>query len=202
MFVHAGILPILVQRLDYLNIDDLSKLKYLNTIVRKWLLHKLIRNDQDWRNKSLFIDDQKLSPFWTRVYGMIPKNSDLKSQLCVDSVKKVLEVYKIGHIIVGHTPQLYTNNDGINGTCYETDGDNKLFRVDGGFAKAFKVFGDYDLIQVLEILNDTQFNIIRDMKLSKQLVPPQTPISENQMKAVASIYSRLVFELPVMRFCE
>lgn len=162
MFVHAGVLPVLARRLDHLNIDGNSKLKHLNSVVRKWLLHKISENELE--NKSLFINDTKVSPFWTRLYGTIPKNVSLKSSECFDSVKTAMEVYKIGHLVIGHTPQLATNNSGINGTCYEKDeNDNKLYRIDGGFSKAFSILNNkQNLIQVLEIINDTDFHILTD----------------------------------------
>lgn len=163
MFVHAGILPKLASELDYLNISSTNKLRYLNAVVRKWLLNKLSKDDNLTKNKNMFLEDTKISPFWTRVYGTIPTNSDLNSTQCFDYVKKIIEVFKIGQIVVGHTPQLYTNNAGINGTCYEKDGTNRLYRVDGGFAKAFKIFGKGDIIQVLEIIDDNEFRIIREM---------------------------------------
>ena len=188
MFVHAGVLPVLASRLDYLNLDNETKLKYLNAVVRKWLLHNLSQKDVD--NKTMFINDPKISPFWTRVYGSIPEHTDLESSECFSSVKKTIEVFKLGQLVVGHTPQLYTNKNGINGTCYEKDGSNKLYRVDGGFSQAFKVFGDNDLIQVLEILNDTEFKILTDKTTREYTKPPDININERQMKKVSYIYSQ------------
>ncbi len=137
MFVHAGMLPALSAKMEYLNTDIKSKLKYLNATVRKWLLNRLIKDDKFV--KSIIIRDSKISPspFWTRIYGSIPINTSLESGQCYKSVKKALEVYQIGQLVVGHTPQLFTNKDGINGTCYETDGTSKLYRVDGGFSHGF-----------------------------------------------------------------
>ena len=91
-------------------------------------------------NRNAILSDKNLSPFWTRIYGSIPTGTDLDSGDCSDYVKKAIEVYKIGQLVIGHTPQLFTNKDGINGTCYESDGHNRLYRVDGGFAKAFVYF--------------------------------------------------------------
>lgn len=190
MFVHAGILPVLAKRLDYLNIDNDSKLKYLNAVVRKWLLHKLSENDS--LAKSLFINDLKLSPFWTRIYGTIPDNTPLKDPKCFDSVKKALEVYKIGHIVIGHTPQLPTNNSGINGTCYEKKKtDNKLYRIDGGFSRAFSILSNnQNLVQVLEIIDDNEFRILTDPMFRTYVAQPDVDISDRQMKNIAPIYSQ------------
>lgn len=188
MFIHAGILPILVKRLDYLNMDSDTKLKYLNAVVRKWLLHKL-SNQDDENNKILFVDDSKMSPFWTRIYGNIPENVSLDSNECFTSVKKTLEVFKLGQLVVGHTPQLFTNKAGINGTCYEKE-NKKLYRVDGGFSKAFSIFGNQTLIQVLEILNDEEFNILTDSTPHEYAKPPDININEREMRDVSKIYSQ------------
>lgn len=159
LFAHAGILPVIVKYLDYLNIETDTKLKYLNAVVRKWLLHKLSTHDN--KNKFIFINDER-SPFWTRIYGSIPENIPMTDPRCFQSVKEVLSVFKIGKMIVGHTPQTFTNNSGINGTCYEKKHDNKLYRIDGGFSKAFNIFNNNHAVQILEILDDYQFNIITD----------------------------------------
>lgn len=189
MFVHAGVLPVLAKRLDYLGFDGNTKLKYLNAVVRKWLLHKLSKKD-DKKNKFMFIDDSKISPFWTRIYGNIPINTDLNSNECFDSVKKALEVYKVGQLVVGHTPQLQTNKDGINGTCYETDGKKKLYRVDGGFSKAFRILGGHNIVQILEIINDEEFNIITDTSIQEYVNPPDIGIDEQQISKISSLYSQ------------
>ncbi len=189
MFVHAGVLPVLAKRLDYLGFDSDTKLKYLNAVVRKWLLHKL-SNKNDKENKIMFIDDSSVSPFWTRIYGNIPVDTDLNSNQCFTSVKKALEVYKVGQLVVGHTPQLLTNKDGINGTCYETDGKKKLYRVDGGFSKAFRVLGGQNLVQILEIIDDKEFNVITDTSIQEYINPIDVGIDEQQMSKISSLYSQ------------
>ena len=190
MFVHAGVLPVLAKRLDHLGFDNNVKLKYLNAIVRKWLLRKLSEKE-DAESKSLFVDDLKISPFWTRIYGSIPTNTDLNSDDCSSYVKKTLEVYKVGQLVVGHTPQLFTNKSGINGTCYEKDeNDKKLYRVDGGFSKAFNIFDNQGLVQVLEILNDKDFNIITDTTLHEYVKPPDVNINERQMDKISYLYAQ------------
>jgi len=189
MFVHAGVLPVLASKLEYLGVDSDTKLKYLNAVVRKWLLHKISDTEQK-RDKKIFIDDQKISPFWTRIYGSIPENTSIDSSECFSSVKKALQVYKVGQLVVGHTPQLYTNDDGINGTCFENDGHNKLYRVDGGFSRAFNVFNKHGAIQVLEILNDQEFNIITDRTIYSYTEPPETSLSQKYMDKISKIYAQ------------
>ncbi|AYV85031.1 MAG: hypothetical protein Satyrvirus2_42 [Satyrvirus sp.] len=188
MFIHAGILPILAEKLEYLNIDGRSKLRYLNSVVRKWLLHKLSEISKD--DASMFIGNMILSPFWTRIYGQIPENTSLESNECFTSVKKTFEVFKIGKIVVGHTPQLFTNNDGINGTCYGKDGEKNLYRIDGGFSKAFQIFGSKYLVQVLEIINDQEFRIITDTYMDEYGKKETISINESQMPNVSYIYSQ------------
>jgi hypothetical protein len=189
MFVHAGVLPVLANKLDYLGFDGNTKIKYLNAVVRKWLLHKL-SNKNDKENKHMIINDSTLSPFWTRIYGSIPINTDLNSNECFTSVKKALEVYKVGQLVVGHTPQLFTNKDGINGTCYETDGKKKLYRVDGGFSRAFRVLDNHNLVQILEIIDDKEFNIITDTSIQEYVKPMNIGIDEQQMNKISEFYSQ------------
>lgn len=190
MFVHAGVLPILAKRLDYLSIDNETKLKYLNAIVRKWLLKKLSENDIE--NKEMFVNNLSISPFWTRIYGTIPEHTSLDSSECFRSVKKVIEVFKIGQLVVGHTPQLFTNKNGINGTCYEQsgDGDKKLYRVDGGFSKAFNIFDNQGLVQVLEIIDDKKFNILTDKGIEKYIEPPDININEKEIENISHLYAQ------------
>jgi hypothetical protein len=191
MFVHAGLLPVLVKKMDFMGFDDNVKLKYLNAIVRKWLLHKLSEKNDDIKSKNLIVDDLKISPFWTRIYGNIPENADLNSSECFTSVKKILQVYKIGQLVVGHTPQLPTNKNGINGTCYEKiENQKKLYRVDGGFSKAFNIFNKQGLIQVLEIIDDKDFNIITDTTIREYVRPPDININERQMDKISYLYSQ------------
>ena len=192
MFVHAGILPVLATNLQYLNMDPEASLRYLNLIVRKWLLNKL--TEEQRRDKKIFINNLRISPFWTRIYGSIPINTGLESADCDLYVKRALEVYSIGKLVIGHTPQLFTNNDGINGTCYVKNNsglDNKLYRIDGGFSRAFNIFNkNNNMVQVLEIINDKIFNIITDETLYKYISPPNININKNQMDKISSIYSQ------------
>lgn len=148
LFAHAGILPDLIEKFKITSVTDLDK---INILVRKWLLGQITHNITDIINSS------KVSPFWTRIFGNItPKTNDYN---CVTHLEPVLKTLKIGNVIVGHTPQFYTHKEGINSTC-----DDKLWRVDIGLSKAFHPFDTIKTrkeIQVLEILNDNQFNIIK-----------------------------------------
>jgi hypothetical protein len=207
MFVHAGILPDLILKLESWRVTPETKLKYLNTIVRKWLISKVQRDQFE----SIILSDPNLSPFWTRVFGLIkpktkqelssnssrvfglikpktkqesnsnpdssgvfglikpktkqesdsnnvssgkPKSSEFN---CYSEVKKTLDFFKMGQMIVGHTPQI-VHGEGINGTC-KFNGKDLLYRVDGGFAESFD---NEHKIQVLEIVDDNIFRILEE----------------------------------------
>lgn len=162
LFVHAGILPVLTEKLKYLDLDHHDRISYLNTIVRKWLLNKISKNDNQIMDLILTNCDE--SPFWSRILGKIPPQMDMESAECEAIVKNALQVLQLGQIVIGHTPQRFVENGraGINGTCYDSKGNNRLYRVDGGFAKAFQIFSETRSIQILEIINDNQFNIISE----------------------------------------
>lgn len=156
MFAHAGVLPLLIEKMDYLHLDNSTKLKYINGIVRSWILGNLSKKFLS--TKDEIIDNESTSVFWNRIYGKIPLGAKLSDPECYDNVGKILQTFKIGNLVVGHTPQ--SSKFGINGTCKNND-TNTLYRVDGGFSKAFdmlknNVYG----VQVLEILDDKIFNVI------------------------------------------
>ena len=77
-----------------------------------------------------------------------------------------MNIFKIGSIVIGHTPQSFIHNEGINSVC-----DGAVWRVDNGSSAAFNIFDNQYLKtktmnkhrdpQVLEILNNTTYNILR-----------------------------------------
>jgi hypothetical protein len=157
IFAHAGVLPILARKLEHLNLGNKDKIKYLNKVVRKWLMKK-----NTTQEVSNLINDPQSSPFWIRIYGNIPMGKTLESNEC-EIVKNAIDTFKIGNIIVGHTPQLMMKDrNGINGTCKDDTGVNRLYRIDGGFAKGFKVWKNHNVVEVLEIIDDNKFNILRE----------------------------------------
>ena len=158
MFIHAGILPRFARSLDNLGMDERHKLKYLNVIVRKWLLNQVI-SQQD---KKIMLEDINLSPFWTRIYGSIPSNTPIDSPECETSISPVMNIFKIGKIVVGHTPQIEHNGD-LNGTCNLPSGESTVYRVDGGFSRGFRLFNPVERVQVLEILDDNKFRVINNI---------------------------------------
>lgn len=183
LFVHAGLLPSLAKKLKFFNIETELKLDYLNNIVRKWLLGKL--SEAEFKNYIMIASDKQESLFWTRIYGAIPENTSMDSSVCDNNVKKVLEVFQIGQMVIGHTPQMASNKSGINGTCYEK-GKNTLYRIDGGFSHAFQVFGDNTRksVQVLEIIDDQIFNILTDN------MGTQGSIADHDLEVVTKVFSQ------------
>ncbi len=125
MFVHAGIVKPFLDKLDINNTDDLYKISYL---LRQWLL-KLIDKD----NIIDIINSAPYSLFWTRIMDTIPLNTHIDSPICDENLKKVMKIFNLSGLIVGHCPQSFSNNrSGINSTCSD-----KLFRIDVGASFAF-----------------------------------------------------------------
>lgn len=129
IFAHAGILPEFIKKYEIKNINDLYK---INDMIKNWLLGY---------SKSI---DQSI--FWNRIYG----SNFISTSVC-DNSKVILNLLKVGKMIIGHTPQ---NN--INNVCTET-----IWRVDTGMSRAFdSLINKVNRIQVLEILNDNIYNIL------------------------------------------
>lgn len=145
LFVHAGFEPEFVEKY---NINDINKLMAL------YLLN-------DLENPSIFKEDfmvKSTSPLWTRTFG----NINMPNNECSRLMKPLQEVYKVGRIFVGHTPQF---EKGINSSC-----NKKIWKTDIAISNGFNNI-DTNLImnrkkskyrkgQLLEILNDKDIKII------------------------------------------
>jgi hypothetical protein len=158
IFVHAGMVDSLVRELKFKSIEDLEK---VNVAIRMWLLGLL--NEEDVME---LLNGSSNSMFWTRILGNLPPNLNMRNNACSENIKEALEVFKIGSIVVGHTPQSFTYSTGINGTC-----NNRVWRVDNASSSAFHKF-DYNFLntgqitesrspQVLEIINDKIYNVLK-----------------------------------------
>ena len=159
IFVHGGIGPQLAQ--DY-TIDD------INHNIKQWLLGNSDPTIKHHINTLYNNDDDTYSPFWTRVFSDLDEwNEEYHTTL----FKKTLELLnkknkrtsrtQIKGMIVGHSPQ-FMYNKCLNSSC-----DNALWRVDVGASRAFGLFGgkkqNYNRkVQILEIINDKEFNILRE----------------------------------------
>lgn len=154
IFVHAGIIDALIEEINLKGIDDFER---INIKLRRWLLGLL---DQDYVEH--IIKYSKTSMFWSRILGKIPPGISLNHPDCMDNIKNVLNLFQIGSIVIGHTPQSFMYGDDINSTC-----DNKVWRVDNGSSSAFNNFdqsfkntGIYTSsrrTQYLEIIDDHNY---------------------------------------------
>ena len=159
IFVHGGIIN---QILDHLDIKGRNDIETINIGIKKWLMGTI---SMDKVGKMLNVPSDK-SIFWNRVLGKIEPGKEYDEQTCSKNIDKVLSLLKVSNIIIGHTPQSFLYNDGINSTCGK-----HVWRVDNGSSMAFHYLdkkymktGKIDPSrepQVLEILDDTKFNILK-----------------------------------------
>jgi hypothetical protein len=157
LFVHAGIIDNLISYLEENNITDLNE---ININIKLWLLSVNKVDDK----LNVFLNDQKISPFWVRELGLLESNLSKDEKKC-ELIKKTIDFYQINDIIIGHTPQSFMNNTDINSTC-----GRKIWRVDNGSSHAFDNF-DHELTktgkssrnrrcQVLKITDDSKYEIL------------------------------------------
>lgn len=179
LFIHAGLVPKLANKYQ---IQD------INIIIRKWLLDLISGSEKidGIGNINDILLNVEISPFWPRILGNIPKNLSINDDRCIEYFKKPLQLYNCNNMIIGHTPQGYKNDDdeGINISCinnnyskkelidnnvkkYEYSNNiNGVWRIDTGSSKGFEYFKNNKIKnntkpQVLEILNDNQFNVLK-----------------------------------------
>ena len=165
LFVHAGVIDKLIGELQMTSDSAHKGLEKIQEVVKLWLLGLISKKDtiSDLNNTSInsLINDNN-SIFWTRILGSIPSNTPLDK--CSNHIGKVLEIFKVSSIIIGHTPQSFQFNDKINGTC-----DGAVWRVDNGSSAAFHLFDEHykqtgeitpsRQPQILEIVNG-KFNVL------------------------------------------
>lgn len=176
LFVHAGILP---------NIAKKYNIEKMNQILSLYLWDKL-KNSSEYNE---LLDSADYSPLWNRFFAAtsqseqsnllthlsskLPQqstNTDIHlptndlTKICNNLMDPLKQIYKVGKIFIGHTPQLTT---GISNSC-----DKKIWHVDYGASKAFDKFdknfestnqrSKVREVQVLEILEDGEIiNIIK-----------------------------------------
>jgi len=155
LFVHAGIIDTLVNELGFTGYIDVEQ---VNILIKKWLLG-LIQT-----NKVTNLVRSQDSMFWTRVLGSIPSGVSIDYPSCSDNISKVLKLFNVDRMIIGHTPQSFLFNKDINGTC-----DDKIWRVDNGCSSAFDMFDDNykkykqkhpnRRLQYLEIIDDNEYHV-------------------------------------------
>ena len=109
----------------------------------------------------IFFQNPKISPIWTRVFGLAEKNLGKK---CAELMGPLFDIYGADKVLIGHTPQII---DGITGICPNEKGNYGIYKVDYGGSRAFNnVIGNTRRnAQVLEILNDgEQIKILKKPK--------------------------------------
>ena len=163
LFVHAAIVPKLAKKY---NVKD------INIMVRKWLLKQFSSTKEVTgigKLKDILIN-YEVSPFWPRLLGSLPPDMAIEDDKCVKFLEETLNLYKCNNIIIGHTPQFYSNKTGISSTCKGVNKHNEknmgVWRIDTGSSKAFESFdseANSEMRQpsVLEIIDDNKFNIIK-----------------------------------------
>ena len=164
LFVHAAIVPKLARKY---NVKD------INIMIRKWIL-KQFSSERKVKGIGTIKDilvNYEVSPFWPRLLGNLPNNIPLNDDRCMNFLQKTLDLYKCNNIIIGHTPQFYSNKSGISTTCKGINEKNEknmgVWRIDTGSSKAFEQFEENNKLseerqpQVLEILNDNTFKILK-----------------------------------------
>jgi hypothetical protein len=104
--------------------------EHVNIVIKKWLLNLVEENDVD---DLINMTEPNKSMFWNRILGSF--KPDIKRKKCLKHIDKVLKLFKINNIIVGHTPQSMQMGLNINGVC-----DEKIWRVDTGSSAAFDRF--------------------------------------------------------------
>ena len=163
LFVHASIVPKLAKKYD---------VKDINVLIRKWLLAEFDENKpiEGIGNLRDILRGYEYSPFWPRLLGNLPNDISLDNKKCIKYLKETLDLYKCNNMIIGHTPQFIPNNSGISSTCTGVNEQNKqkvgVWRIDTGSSKAFEKFDKSKKSgqrepQILEILNDNDFNVIK-----------------------------------------
>jgi hypothetical protein len=172
LFVHAGLINSIMSDLK---IDNRKDFVTINEVVIKWLLNQKV--DESQLDKIINTSPHHESMFWTRLLGELGKNGN-DYEKCSKNISDVVKFLGINNIIVGHTPQSFIN--GVESNKFECDNMN-IWRIDNGSASGFNIFDnkmlndpkhklDNEYIpqvdtkrlpQVLEIINGTQFRVIK-----------------------------------------
>lgn len=143
MFMHAGLIPEIAEKLNINNREDLYN---FDIVVREWVLGLVKKID--------LIALNEFGPFWYRKYGKIQKDLPLDDEKCSEFAS-IMKLFKINNMILGHTPQ-----NGITSTC-----GNHLHRIDTAGSRSFDVFIENGQSkrapQAIEIKDDKILKILK-----------------------------------------
>jgi hypothetical protein len=186
LFAHAGIVNELIKMennkektfklnydSNYLNKDifyfkDREDFENINIVIKRWLLGLVKQNDIHEIISSKY---HEMSMFWNRILGMLKTNLPYERESCKNNIDKVLKLFRVENIIIGHTPQSMQDGLYINATC-----GNKVWRVDTASSSAFDRFDETYIstgnrletrkFQYLVIENDTKYIVCFEDKCS------------------------------------
>lgn len=191
LFAHAGIVNELLEQQNNKNKNDIDefKLNYdskyfnkniyyfkdredfenVNIVIKRWLMGIVKENKVSDIVSSKY---HEKSLFWNRILGMLKTKLPYERESCKDNLDKVLKLFKVRNLIIGHTPQSMQDGLYINATC----GD-KVWRVDTASSAAFDRFDETYIssgnrletrkFQYLVIENDTKYNICFEDKCER-----------------------------------
>ena len=80
------------------------------------------------------------SPLWNRIFG----NVNNSIEMCEHLMKPLEQIWKVGKIFVGHTPQI---SQGIVSLC-----DNRIHLTDFGLSNAFDKYDNEYIYVILLII--------------------------------------------------
>jgi hypothetical protein len=180
LFAHAGIVNELLEQQNKDNLNEF-KLNYdskyfdknifyfkdredfenVNIVIKRWLMGIVKENKVSDIVSSKY---HEKSMFWNRIFGVLESKVPYESEKCKNNLDKVLKLFRVKNLIIGHTPQSMQNGLYINATC----GD-KVWRVDTASSAAFDKFDETYIasgnrletrkFQYLVIEKDTKYNI-------------------------------------------
>jgi hypothetical protein len=143
LFCHGGLTPSFMKTMGINNRQDLYK---ISINVREWALG-LFKNLDYFSDPiivSKIVNSYPDSLFWNRNLSNLPSNLNISTKECQKNFKPLLDKLNIKRMIVGHTPQNFVNNDGVNFTCVSLTEkgtiDIGVGRVDSGDSKGFTQF--------------------------------------------------------------
>ena len=140
---------------------DREDFENVNIVIKRWLMGIVKENKVTDIVSSKY---HEKSMFWNRILGMLKTKLPYERESCKENLDKVLKLFRVNNVIIGHTPQSMQDGLYINATC----GD-KVWRVDTASSAAFDRFDETYIssgnrlesrrFQYLVIEDDTKYNI-------------------------------------------
>lgn len=157
-FCHGGLIKSFFDKLKKPEESAIQTLEKINNLFKQWLIYGISDVDNNVENMASDME----SILWSRILGKLQPNLKSDNKECQREFYPIMEMLQLKNMVIGHTPQIFVNDSNINSTC-----DNRLWRVDNALSNAFNEIihkiGKNDSkrkYQVLEIIDDTMFNIL------------------------------------------